>query len=390
VQSPSPGSGARGPRERPAIRAIVAVVASAAVNAAALAALHSAGAFTLAAAASAARVGLAVVSGERWRANRAIAGERSDPDPEQAPAPSARPPISRRPDPRGEVVAAPPSPDSRPPERWRFRSDHDGRAPRDVQSREAGKRRWDAPLARATPGPQGVQGLPERGEEGNSGAAASGRAGASAAREPSEDAIARARRALAPASEGDAPPGASSATGGAAPAPTVGQGGARKAGRYDPRLLPNASTFERLAGGPGERLSDVEEGDATALNTRRFRFAEFFLRVKSAISREWDPNRAWDARDPTAQRYGRRTRDAVVDIVLEPEGGLHDVRVVRGSGVDFYDREVVRAIRAAAPFPNPPRALVGEDGRILLARWRFELAWGDALPRLALPGVKAR
>jgi hypothetical protein len=52
---------------------------------------------------------------------------------------------------------------------------------------------------------------------------------------------------------------------------------------------------------------------------------------------------------------------------------------------------VVRAVRAAAPFPNyPPRALVGEDGRILPARWRFELAWGDALPRLALPGVKAR
>ncbi len=393
VDSPSSGTEGRGPRERPAIRAIAALVVSLAVNAAALAALHSAGAFTLAArGASAARVGLAAVSGERWRANRAIDGRPVDPAPEAPPATSPAPRQSaRRPDPRGEVVAAPPSPDPRPPQRWRFLSDHDGRARRDVQSRDAGKRRWDTPLARATPGPQGAQGLPERGEDGTSDASAPGRAGASAARETPEDAIARARRALAPSpDDGAASTGRSDVAAGQAPSPTVGEGGARKAGRYDPRLLPNASTFERLAGGPGERLSDVEEGDATALNTRRFRFAEFFLRVKSAIAREWDPNRAWDARDPTAQRYGRRTRGAVVDIVLEPEGGLREVRVVHGSGVDFYDREVVRAIRAAAPFPNPPRALVGEDGRILLARWRFELAWGEPLPRLALPGVKAR
>ncbi|HSD18825.1 MAG TPA: TonB family protein [Anaeromyxobacter sp.] len=384
--------GGRGSRERPAFRAIAALVVSAAVNAAALAALHSAGAFTLAArAASAARVGLAAVSGERWRANRAIDGQPVDPEPGPPPAASPTPrQIATRPDPRGEVVAAPPSPDPRTPQRWRFLSDHDGRARRDVQSRDAGKRRWDTPLARATPGPQGAQGLPERGEEGTSDASAPGRVGASAARETPEDAIARARRALAPSPDGEASTGRPDVAAGEAPAPTPGEGGARKAGRYDPRLLPNASTFERLAGGPGERLSDVEEGDATALNTRRFRFAEFFLRVKSAIAREWDPNRAWDARDPTAQRYGRRTRGAVVDIVLDPEGDLRDVRVVHGSGIDFYDREVVRAIRAAAPFPNPPRALVGEDGRILLARWRFELAWGDALPRLALPGVKPR
>ncbi|WP_242344830.1 TonB family protein [Anaeromyxobacter terrae] len=326
-----------------------------------------------------------MVSGERWRANRLVSGERAGPEPEPASPPPRSTPVVARPDPSGEVVAAPPSADRRAPERWRFLSDHDGTAPRDVQSREAGKRQWDTPLARPTPG-EGVQGLRERGDGGRSEASVPGREGLPAARKAPVDAVARARAALAPAPEGDGPsrPSGSSER---APAGSraAGEGGARGAGPYDPRLLPTAATFERLAGGPGERLPDVEEGDATGLNTRRFRFAEFFLRVKRAIAREWEPNRAWDARDPASQRYGRRTRGTTVDIVLEPAGDVRDVRLVASSGLDFYDREVVRAIRAASPFPNPPRALVGRDGRILLARWRFELAWDEARPRFALP-----
>jgi TonB family protein len=389
VPNPS-GSEARGGRERPLVRAIVALAVSAAVNGALVAALHSAGAFSLARrAAAAARVGLAGVSGARWQANRAIAGERAavpEPAPPTAPPP---PPVHprRSADPRGEVVAAPTSPDRRAPERWRFLSDHDGTSPRDVQSREAGRRRWDSPLARPVPGAGAAQGVPERGEEGTAAASAPGREGEAATH---EDAIARARRALAPDATGEEAAdlaGHAARPGGGLAA---GDGGARSAGRYDPRLLPTAETFERLGGGPGERLAGVEEGDATSLSTRRFRFAEFFLRVKSAIAREWDPNRAMDARDPVAQRYGRRTRGTLVDIVLDPGGDLRDVRVVRGSGLDFYDREVVRAIRAAAPFPNPPRALVGPDGRILLDRWRFELSWDGARPRFALPGVPGR
>ncbi|WP_242354584.1 MULTISPECIES: TonB family protein [unclassified Anaeromyxobacter] len=363
-------------------RALVALVASVALNAAVFAAIHSAGAFALSRRAEAvARVGLAAVSAARWRANRLVSAERAQPTPLE---PARRPPpaVDERPDPRGEVVAAPPSADRRAPERWRFLSDHDGSAPRDVQSREAGKRRWDTPLARPTPGPEGAQGIPRNGEGGSAETPVPGREGSADAGE----AVARARAALAPAPAGEAPSGsAASAAREAAPAAAAGEGGARSTGPYDPRLLPTASTFERLAGGPGERLHDVEEGDATGLNTRRFRFAEFFLRVKRAIAREWDPNRTWDARDPASQRYGRRTRGTTVDIVLEPAGGVRDVRLVASSGLDFYDREVVRAIRAASPFPNPPRALVGADGRILLARWRFELAWDDARPRFALP-----
>ena len=65
----------------------------------------------------------------------------------------------------------------------------------------------------------------------------------------------------------------------------------------------------------------------------------------------------------------------LVDIVLDPEGRLRDTRLVRGTGLDFFDRECLRAIAAAAPFPNPPRALVGADGLVVLREWALAFEW---------------
>jgi TonB family protein len=260
-----------------------------------------------------------------------------------------------------------------------------------VQSRDAGERDLASAVARPTRRDGVPQGIPVPGDEGRAETSASGREGAAP---DGATAVARARRALAPRAAAGAPPVDPSGDGPgtrerAAPLPAeaAGEGGARRSGRYDPRLLPSASTFERLTGAPGARLPGVEEGDATSVSTRRFRYADFHLRVKESVAREWDPNRVFDARDPDASRFGRSTRGATVDIVLEASGALHEVRVVRSSGLDFYDRELVRAIRAAAPFPNPPRGLVGADGLVSLRDWRFDLAFtGTVLPPGGLTG----
>jgi TonB family protein len=137
-----------------------------------------------------------------------------------------------------------------------------------------------------------------------------------------------------------------------------------------------------------ERLAGVADGEATMLNTRAYRYAEFYRRVGEAIRTEWDPNRAWDERDPGEVIYGRLDRRVVVEIALDEEGRLVEVKVARSSGLDFFDRETIRAISAAAPFPNPPRGLVGPDGRVVLAdyglRFRFpERVLLDRLPTRA-------
>lgn len=54
-----------------------------------------------------------------------------------------------------------------------------------------------------------------------------------------------------------------------------------------------------------------------------------------------------------ARRMGWEGR-VVVAFVILPDGGVRDVRVVRGSGFPVLDRSAVEAVRSASPFPHPP------------------------------------
>jgi TonB family protein len=365
---------------------VAALAFSIALNGVALWALHRAGAFHLGSDGDTTRVALAVLATELWERNRSVAAP-APPPPARA-VEGASQPRERGPEAADRpVVAVAPSADPRRPANARFLADRDNTVARDVQSRDAGKQEWKTILARPTPGPEGgPQGIPEAGDGGDAEQRVPGREGARRVERTDEEieaAIARARLALAPPTlSPDAASPARSARP-AEPAPGAGEGGSRRSGRYDPRLLPTAATFQQLAGGPSaQRLPDVEVGDETVLNTRRFKYAEFYVRLKTAFTREFDPDRAWNARDPQSLRYGRARRTTRVDVVLDREGEVLDVRVVRSSGLDFYDAEVVRAFRAAAPFPNPPLGLAAADGTIVIPS--YDVAYTH--PRL-WPGI---
>src|SRR5207249_2051792 len=73
-----------------------------------------------------------------------------------------------------------------------------------------------------------------------------------------------------------------------------GEGGAAAAGKRGPKdianLMPTAAFYDRIAGGPApDHLDGVEEGDGTYLNTREWKYATFFNRVKQAVAQAWDP-----------------------------------------------------------------------------------------------------
>ena len=112
-------------------------------------------------------------------------------------------------------------------------------------------------------------------------------------------------------------------------------------------------------GAPNDAL-DVPEGETTALNTREFLFASFFNRVKQAVSAKWDPNGRLRAKNRELRALVRTT---VVAVVLRDDGSLADCYVQKSSGLDELDVEAMNAFNRAAPFPNPPRALV-RDGVI--------------------------
>lgn len=146
--------------------------------------------------------------------------------------------------------------------------------------------------------------------------------------------------------------------------------------RRDRRGPEGPPTYEALlpplvgmGGGPGVKgtddwLPEVEEGDETALNTRRFRYWSFFERVKESLKRNWRPAQEFRRADPTGRVYGVRDRMTVLSVVLNADGSLSGLRILAESGVGPLDEEAVRAFHAAQPFPNPPGGLVGEDGHI--------------------------
>lgn len=127
-----------------------------------------------------------------------------------------------------------------------------------------------------------------------------------------------------------------------------------------------ADGIDDFASSPGARgeLLEVEEGDRTALNTSRSIYWSFFEQIRGRVEREWHPMDVYRAEDSAEQRARRIDRYTVLDVTLDGDGRVTAVMVARPSGLDFLDREAVRAMRAAAPFPNVPEGLKDLNGRV--------------------------
>jgi TonB family protein len=137
-------------------------------------------------------------------------------------------------------------------------------------------------------------------------------------------------------------------------------------------LRPSDEQISHAVGaGSLDYLKDVDEGEETLLNTKRWKYAGFFNRVKRAVANSWHPDSAYRLRDPTGQIYGQKNRLTVLKVSLHPDGSLGQVLVEKPCGVDFLDDEAVTAFREAQPFPNPPGALVDKDSNLITFRFGF-------------------
>ncbi len=65
----------------------------------------------------------------------------------------------------------------------------------------------------------------------------------------------------------------------------------------------------------------------------------------------------WEEAFPIWARVEGRGGVAVIGVTLSPDGSVHDLRVVRGSGIPEFDRNVARALSDASPYGPLPRAL---------------------------------
>lgn len=147
-------------------------------------------------------------------------------------------------------------------------------------------------------------------------------------------------------------------------------------------LFPSSDTVDRITGAPfADHVEGVEEGDGTFLNTREWKYASFFDRVKQEVASTWDPGSALRKRDPTGDLYAWKDRLTVLRVILDPDGRLADVYVEQSSGVDFLDREAIRAFEEAQPFPNPPRGILDDRDRVVFT-------FGFFLDTTSRPGLR--
>jgi TonB family protein len=134
-----------------------------------------------------------------------------------------------------------------------------------------------------------------------------------------------------------------------------------------PNLQATAEMLQRAIGkgaGSMDYLKDVDDGDSTALNSKRWKHAPFFNRVKRAVANEWHPEMVYVRHDPSGNVYGVKDRVTVLRVHLSPDGKLAAWTVLQSSGVDFLDDEAIDAFRKAQPFPNPPKDLIESDGQV--------------------------
>ncbi len=138
------------------------------------------------------------------------------------------------------------------------------------------------------------------------------------------------------------------------------------------RLFPTPEETERILGiQPRQNPpADVARGPDNRITSQRWMGASFFLRVREAVAQAWDPETAYRRHDPDGSVFGYKNWFTVLSITLDAEGRLLEpIIIAQPSGLRFLDMEAIRAIRAAAPFLNPPAEIVDpQTGRI---RFRF-------------------
>lgn len=147
--------------------------------------------------------------------------------------------------------------------------------------------------------------------------------------------------------------------------------------RSIPNLRPSDEILARLAGGGSvDKVDGAESGEITALNSKKWKFASFFNRMKRQVAQNWHPDMVYVRRDPTGKVYGTKNRVTVLEVSLRPNGSLAKVIVSQQSGVGFLDDEAVSAFQKAQPFPNPPTGLVESTSKLITFSFGFHFQVG--------------
>ena len=157
--------------------------------------------------------------------------------------------------------------------------------------------------------------------------------------------------------------------------------------KLKPALFDNQYSASKLAPTPApaltgaevsqndDYLKDVAAGAETLLKTREFVYYSYYNRIKRKLRQHWEPR--IKKKIIKILRKGRKiasVNDKITRLVitLDQGGELVRIQVKSASGYNDLDDAAIEALRAAAPFPNPPNGIVTGAGEVNIP-WDFVL-----------------
>ena len=118
-------------------------------------------------------------------------------------------------------------------------------------------------------------------------------------------------------------------------------------------------------------IPEVKPGTKTVLNARRAPFAAFIARVHRQIHKYWGFGALedWDNL-PSSSPFNNDSLATTLEIVINQDGTVGKITVVKASGYVAYDAAAIDAVFAAGPFPEPPSEILSSNGKVYF-HWNF-------------------
>ena len=110
---------------------------------------------------------------------------------------------------------------------------------------------------------------------------------------------------------------------------------------------------------------DMDRGKSIQLNTKEYEFQSYYINLKRKIEMVWEY--------PYLARESGLQGRLLMRFVINRDGSLAEAKVLRSSGFALLDREALRAVHDAAPFPPLPARMHTEH---LVIQATFEYVLG--------------
>jgi TonB family protein len=139
-------------------------------------------------------------------------------------------------------------------------------------------------------------------------------------------------------------------------------------------------------------LPHVAIGANTLLNTREYKYASFYERIREKLNHQWQRLVQSEMEGLYLQGVRRIEGERITKlrIELDEKGFVTNIERYGSAGYRELDRAAIKAFEIAGPFPNPPQELLKEDGAKVKIDWHFVvLSTHNMAPRVSVKRMPA-